>query len=450
MPRSYLIKAIAIPATPLQIGLAAGICETTRVQIVIINYPTAPAPYAPDYRTHHLARLWVDAGHHVTIVGASYSHLHASEVPVTSAFLELQEHGVRWLILKTRRYSGSGIGRVINLLTSVARTRTCERAITAAGADVALAASVYQLDNYGAARIARRHNGIFVRETRDLWPKTLLEIGGIKPSHPFVRLVQHAEDYGYRHADIVTSTLPNALEHMRTRGLTEDRWRYMAQCPNPYARKESNSPDAAIPAEHAAAIAAARAGGQFIVMFTGTFVPAGALHVILEAAELLNNEPVKFLFIGRGPLEAELRARIADRKINTAAFLPGVPRAAVPPLLAQADAAVCVFHDKPIYRYGVSPNKVFEYMDAAVPVIFSVGAKTDPITESGGGLVVPPANAPAIADAVRKLMRLTPGERQTMGQKARAHLHQNHDLRAVAADYIAQFTRLLAARRNRR
>ena len=417
---------------------------TLPVRILQINYAMSAPQFGTDYRTNQLARLWVEAGHTVTNVGCSYSHLMREEVKFPGLLMETQEHGVRYVILKTPKYEGSGIKRALNMFACMAVMRLRERQIVGvAGVDAVVAGSVYQVDNYAAKRIADRWRAAFVRETRDLWPLTLTELSGMSPKHPYAALVGHAERFGFRHADMVATTLPNSFAHMQEKGLERERWIYMPQCPNPY-QTQIEKP---IPAEHAQAIAEVKARGNLLVIFTGSLVLNADLATLLKAAKLLENEKVEFLLIGRGPLEASLKEQIAALGLKNLRLLPPVDRAQVPPILREADMATVGFLDRPLYSHGVSPNKMFEYMENALPIIFSCRTQGDPVSESGGGLLVEPENPETIATAVKTFVRMSGDERRARGLKGQQFVRARHDLRNVAAQYLRMFEALAAEKR---
>ncbi len=403
----------------------------------------ASPKYGTDYRSNQLARLWVEAGHSVTNVGCSYSHLMREEVKFPGLVMEEREDGVRYVLLKTPKYHGSGFKRALNMFACMGVMRLREKQIVGEGVDVVIAGSVYQVDNYAAKRIADRYKAVFVRETRDLWPLTLTELSGMSPRHPYAALIGHAEKFGFRHAEMVTTTLPNSFAHMQAGGLERERWIYLPQCPNPYQKQIEKE----IPAEHAQAIADARARGNLLVIFTGSLVLNADLETLLGAGKMLENERVEFLLIGRGPLEAELKAKVASMDLKNLRLLPPVERAQVPPMLRAADVATVGFLDRPLYSHGVSPNKMFEYMENGLPIIFSCRTQADPVSESSGGYLVEPEKPEAIAEAVRKLLGMTVEERRAIGAKGQQFVRARHDLRIVAGQYLRMFEALLAQKR---
>jgi glycosyltransferase involved in cell wall biosynthesis len=168
------------------------------------------------------------------------------------------------------------------------------------------------------------------------------------------------------------------------------------------------------------------------------------LETLLGAAARLQKENVnaEFLVIGRGPLEKTLKEEAAKMDLKNLRFLPAVERGHVPPMLRSADAATVGFLDRPLYSHGVSPNKMFEYMENGLPIIFSCRTKGDPVSESGAGFLVEPQNPEAIAEAIKKLMKMTLAERKALGEKGREYVRERHDLRQVASQYSRLFEEL--------
>ena len=114
----------------------------------------------------------------------------------------------------------------------------------------------------------------------DLWPLTPIEIGNYSPRHPYIRVLQRAEDYAYRKADVVVSVLPHALGHMVARGLDP---RKFVHIPNgvPVARA-GTAEDGELP------------GHAYRCHFPiGTDAGARALEQNLAAGETATGLPVK-------------------------------------------------------------------------------------------------------------------------------------------------------------
>ena len=71
---------------------------------------------------------------------------------------------------------------------------------------------------------------------------------------------------------------------------------------------------------------------------------------------------------------------------------------------------------QPLFRFGVSPNKLMDYMMAARPVVCAIAGGNDPVDEAGCGLTIAPQDGAALAAAIRYMRQLAPEERERMGR----------------------------------
>jgi glycosyltransferase involved in cell wall biosynthesis len=102
-------------------------------------------------------------------------------------------------------------------------------------------------------------------------------------------------------------------------------------------------------------------------------------------------------------------------------------------LAAQADAFVFNLIDAPVFRYGISSNKLFDFLAAGRPVLFCCASSNNPVAEAGAGATVPPENPQALSEAILNLASLPVAERAKMGAAGRQHLEENYDMKCLAA-----------------
>ena len=123
-------------------------------------------------------------------------------------------------------------------------------------------------------------------------------------------------------------------------------------------------------------------------------------------------------------------------KLTNLQFLHPVPKSEMPAALAAADACIAIL--KPIPLYGtVYPNKVFDYMAAAKPVLLAMqGVIRDVIEAAGAGLSMPPGDPTALADGIIYLADHR-DEGLAMGARGREYVQQHFD-RAIQAQKFAQ------------
>jgi glycosyltransferase involved in cell wall biosynthesis len=155
---------------------------------------------------------------------------------------------------------------------------------------------------------------------------------------------------------------------------------------------------------------------------------------------LLRDAPLHFILVGDGHLRDHLAARIATEHLDRVALLSPVPKHQVPALLAQFDIATIGWQRVPIYRFGIAPNKLMDYMMAGCAVLHSVEAGNDPVADAGCGLSVPPGDAGAVAQGLTQLAALSPAQRRAMGQRGRAFVLAHHAYPVLAQTFLDAVT----------
>jgi glycosyltransferase involved in cell wall biosynthesis len=96
-----------------------------------------------------------------------------------------------------------------------------------------------------------------------------------------------------------------------------------------------------------------------------------------------------------------------------------------------------VLRDVPAFYRGTSPNKFFDYLAAGIPVVNNYpGWLAGLIAEHHCGLVVPPGNPSAFADALQRLA-VNANERRAMGAAARSLAEREFARPLLATRFIA-------------
>lgn len=170
-----------------------------------------------------------------------------------------------------------------------------------------------------------------------------------------------------------------------------------------------------------------------------------AHEVLIEAAELLASEfpKLKVLIAGTGPEEDRLRAAVRDRNLQDRVLLLGFRRD-VADVLAVLDVAAFTSD-----REGL-PLAVIEAMAAGKPVVAThVGGIRDLVEDGVHGLLVPPRDPSALADAIARLLR-APRLRMELGQRGQERQRRNFDISEVAGRVEALYEELAAKSRRAR
>jgi len=404
------------------------------MNILLINHYAGSPQYGMEYRPYYLAKEWANMGHRVAIVSASFSHLRSKQPNVKGNINKELIDNILYIWIKTPSYKGNNLKRILNMLTFISKLMSLSKRLSSQfKPDVVIASSTYPLDIFPAYLISRFSKAKLIFEVHDLWPLTPIELGGMPKWHPFIVVMQIAEDFAYKHADKVISILPKALEYMVSRGLDPKKFVHI---PNGIDISEWQPLNTQLPEEHKEAIYKLKKEGKFLVGYAGSFGVANALDYFVKSATYLKNLPVVLVLIGQGPEKENLKKYVELNKLDNVIILPPVSKNLIPLVLNEMDILYIGLRKNKLFRYGVSPNKLFDYMMAGKPIIHAIEAGNDLVKESGCGISISPEDPIAIAEAIKKLIEMSPTEREEMGKRGREYVIKNHDYKVLAQKFL--------------
>ena len=143
----------------------------------------------------------------------------------------------------------------------------------------------------------------------------------------------------------------------------------------------------------------------FVAMYVGAHGTYSSLETVLDAADRLRDDrDTRVVLVGGGDRKPALVEEAGRRGLANVAFVDPVPKREVPSWLARADACLLPYQDNPLFA-GALPNKAFDYLGAARPIIASApaGELTRMVERAGCGVAVPPEDGAALAGAIRAL-----------------------------------------------
>ncbi|MBW6410805.1 glycosyltransferase family 4 protein [Clostridium weizhouense] len=402
------------------------------MNILLINHYAGSDYHGMEFRSYYMGREWVNMGHNVTIVGADFSHLRKKNPTVKNDFEEEIIDGITYVWVKTPEYKGNGLGRVKNIATFMYKLRmNYKKLADKYKPDAVIASSTYPLDIYPAHRIAKRSNGKVFFEIHDLWPLTPMEIGGYSEKNPAIVMLQKAEDFAFKNSDKIISILPNADKHIRERGFSTDNY---VNVPNGIIiSDEKKNPPMESSIERLQEL---KEQGYFLIGYTGNHSPANSLDTMLDAAKKTKDEKVKYILVGNGNIKDELIEYAKSNNITNVEFLDPVLKDNMENVLKLLDICYIGLRKEKLFMYGVSPNKLFDYMLAARPIIYSIEASNDPVTDANCGISVPAEDSDAVVEAVLKIKNLSDEEKVAMGNNGHKYVLENHTYHGLAEKFL--------------
>ena len=329
-----------------------------------------------------------------------------------------------------RTYSTPGYGRDLRSRVASYGTFAWWSALASARVtrpDVVVASSPSLPSAAAAAALARARGARFLLEVRDLWPDSAIAMGLV--SDP--RTIAVA-----RRPRVVL--LPPRRPHRRAHRGDPRRHDRAGREPGqdhadhergrPGDRRREGAPPAPAPVPDDA----------FVAMYVGAHGTYSSLETVLDAADRLRDLPeARIVLVGGGDRKPALVEEATRRGLGNVVFIDSVPKREVPSWLARADVCLLPYQDNPLFA-GALPNKAFDYLGAARPIIAAApaGELTAMVERAGCGVAVPPEDGAALAAAIRALAADRDGARR-MGESGRAYALEHYDRAALAARFVA-------------
>ncbi len=392
------------------------------------------------FRPFYLTREFRALGFNAYMIGASFHHLLQKPFENQKEDVELHScEGVPWITLKAKAYQGSGVGRLINSLQYARGFKRSLKALVqiTGKPDVIIVSSGHPFHYSSLKKIADAFDAKLIFEVRDLWPLSLQLLLGYSSYHPMCLWMQHIESKAYRESNYVVSLLDNALSYMEQRGVSKKRYRVISNGTAMDATQTSKRLNQSLQ-NH---IHQLRQTGHFLIGYAGGMGKPNALSHLVQAMSILQdkNLPIHFIAVGDGPEKEGLKVLASQLHLNNISFLDPIKRLEVTRFLKEMDGLYLGWHKSSLYEYGVSPNKLYDYMLAEKPVLESGGSPNALIERMGCGLRCEAESASAIAEMIEKVYTLSPQARAEMGQNGKNAVLSQFDYKQLAKSYQALF-----------
>jgi glycosyltransferase involved in cell wall biosynthesis len=394
----------------------------SRVLYVSQYFVTSGQPGGVRHWQH--TRALERAGHDVTVVTSYVQH---KERTVPERYRgQKMVHEVEDGLDVWRTYSTPGYGRDLRSRVASYGTFAWWSAVASARAprpDVVVASSPSLPAAASAAALARARGARFVLEVRDLWPDSAIAMGLVSDPR-IIAVSRRLESYCYRRADRIVALTEGIRDGIVAQGVSPARITLI-----------TNGVDLEIQDDTAPV---ALPDDAFVAMYVGAHGTYSSLETVLDAAERLRDTPqARVVLVGGGDRKAALVEDAARRGLANVTFIDSVPKREVPSWLARADVCLLPYQDNPLFA-GALPNKVFDYLGAARPIIAAApeGELTRLVAAAGCGVAVPPEDGAALAAAIREMATDRDAARR-LGDNGRRHALEHYDRAALAARFVA-------------
>ncbi len=250
----------------------------------------------------------------------------------------------------------------------------------------------------------------FVLEVRDLWPQVLIDQGGKSEKSFLIKVLIFFEKYLYKNSNCVVVLSEGSVNYVKDRGANNIWW--LPNGPDLSLFKPSN-----LKSNLNSKIANKR---PFKIIYAGAHGPANGLDNVIEAARLIQNKPIELTFIGDGSEKNKIIKKSLDYSLKNIKFMKPVSKNKIPSLLSNYDAILISLKKLNLFRYGISPNKLYDAYALAMPVITTIpGIINDEVEKYNLGTTAEAENPVSLSNAIIKIANKSYRERLEMGMRGR-------------------------------
>lgn len=306
--------------------------------------------------------------------------------------------------------------------------------------DLVMALTTPPLIGLVALVVGRLRGMRVVMLVQDVYPDIAIALGALPARNPATRMIDWISRQSLKRSDriIVLSQCMRGRIAAKVDQASASRidvihnWADGSDI-RPLAKAESNP----FAAEH-------NLGGSFVVLFSGNLGRVNEFSTVLEAARLLRERDVVFLFVGDGAKGEEIDRFAQQHKLPNVRLLPYQPRAELRYSLAAGQALLVTLKE------GLAglcvPSKAYAIMAAGRPLLFVGDARSEIariIEENGCGAVVGSGDAARLANIIEEWAS-DRSKLDGMGRAARALFEDHFDREHAVEGYVQSFAKCLS------
>lgn len=406
--------------------------ENNMKTIWIIDHYSSEPQYGGISRQYDFARQLAKMNYNVVVIASGFSHFTHTYISEENIFVNEIEPLVHYVYLKTSAYqTNGGVGRAKNMIDFLRKVLKYESYIATkyGRPDVVNGCSVHPLAWVAAQKVAKKYHVRFCAEVRDFWPRIWVVSGEKRPIDPMVVFFDKIQTWAFKRADRIIYSMYHGDKYICGELGYDPKKTYLIGQPMDCERYDINKKRKEVLPEEILHFIE----DSFVCSFAGYYMTYEGVYVMLEAAKILRDKglPIKMVFIGSGQEKDGMLQYVAENNLTNVLVYNRIAKEAVPALLSNSQ--VCMAHlevegHKEVYKYGVSKNKVNEYLYSGACTLYGFLYKDDAVATSGGGLMFEPYDAVDLAEKIEYVYSLTPEERSKYGQCGRAYIKSNHNV----------------------
>lgn len=330
-------------------------------------------------------------------------------------FKDVDYEGVYYTYLKSSGYTGNGFSRIKNMLGFAFSIKKIWKKYSFEDPDLIYSSSPDLFTAWQTEKFAKKHKIPCTVEVRDLWPLSIVEYKGFSNKNPMIMALYSMEKRIYMRANALIFTMAGGKDY-----IVDKKWNKKIDINKIF--NVNNGLDIAEQERQRKEVVLDDLDlndDNFKVIYAGSIRTANSVDLLVKAAEKLTDYPIKFLIYGDGDNRAELERYCLDRELTNVKFKGKVDKKYIPYVCGKASVNFICVKQTGISKYGVSWNKLFDYMNAGKPIISNVAVNYDLIEKYACGYSLAEQTPETTANAILQIYNLPKEEYEKMCQNAK-------------------------------
>jgi len=392
-----------------------------------------------DYRHFMLSKEFASKGYNVTVITSSFHHGKREYVyPDTMTVLERAER-VKYIYLRSKpEYTNSGVKRVFNMFGFNLLFMQKLKDITAVGGEPSfiIASSAPPTVWEIGYRCAKKFGAKFVVEFRDIWPMSLVEIQGVSPRHPIVTYFGILEKRAYRRADSIVSVIPFADKYVCDElGYPREKLHWMPNGINAEEVDRILERGEELPEDLDKFLSE-----NWCSVYVGSIAKCECVDFMAETFELLKDKDACFAIVGEGGETEYIKELVEKQGLDNVKVFPAVKKEQVPAILDKAKCCLAAAASTPLYEYGISPNKLGDYLYSGKPTVYACDVHC--AVNDAGHITTKFGDKKAFAEAILNIKSMDEASLAQMSERAKALILKEYDYRSIGERYLTMMESL--------
>lgn len=381
-------------------------------RVWIFNHYAGKPSNMNGLRHYYFSKYLIENGYE-SIVFAS-STIHNSDknlIKDHEKYIISNEDGIPFVYVKARSYQGNGMKRIFNMFDYYRGLFKVSKKFERP--DIIVASSVHPLTLLAGIKLARKYKIPCICEVRDLWPESFVAYDVVKKFNPILGLLYMGEKWLYKKADKLIFTMEGGKDYIIEKGWNREdggpidldkvyhinngidlnSFKYNL---DHYVLKDNDLSDTDF----------------FKVIYTGSIRKVNNVEALIDVAMLLKDQKVKFLIWGDGDQLEGLKERVLEEKLDNVVFKGSVEKKYIPYITSRGDLNIIFGKSLPLFRFGISMNKLFDYLAAGKPILTTFQPAYSIIQKYNTGIELEEYDPAIIAEKIMYLKNLSSEEYQ--------------------------------------